>query len=101
MPATFYLVFRLIEVGLDYIVFCSTKPISYQGARPALINSEMNTWNMSPKALERTLRDAHAKEKLRKAAMKTKFYGQSATWTNSWKFMIDMITRYGITRWHL
>ena len=39
----------------------SANPILYLGAKPVFIDSELETWNMSPQALERALRDANEK----------------------------------------
>src|SRR5690625_7182494 len=63
--AAIHLALRLLDVGADDTVFCSSltfvasaNPILYQGAAPVLIDSEMETWNMSPVALERALEEA-------------------------------------------
>ena len=52
------------EVGVGDIVFCSSltfcatsNPILYQGATPVLIDSELDSWNMSPNALEKLLKN--------------------------------------------
>jgi pyridoxal phosphate-dependent aminotransferase EpsN len=67
------------------VVFCSSltfvasaNPILYQGATPVLIDSEMETWNMSPEALERALQDAKENGKLPKAVIVVNLYGKSA-----------------------
>src|SRR5699024_8263754 len=66
-------------------IFCSSltfvasaNPILYQDATPVLIDSEMETWNMSPVALERALQDAKANGKLPKAVIVVHLYGQRA-----------------------
>src|SRR5699024_1456277 len=83
--AAIHLALRLLDVGPEDTVFCSSltfvasaNPILYQGATPVLIDSEMETWNMSPVALERALQDAKANGKLPKAVIVVHLYGQSA-----------------------
>ncbi len=54
-----FLAYKLAGVGEGDIVFCSdmtfaatVNPISYLGGRQVFIDSERETWNMSPEALE-------------------------------------------------
>lgn len=58
--AAIHLALMLGEIGRDDIVFCSSltfsataNPIAYVGAKPVFIDSEEDTWNMSPEALEK------------------------------------------------
>lgn len=83
--AAIHLALRLLDVSSEDIVFVSSltfvasaNPILYQGATPVLIDSELDTWNMSPEALERALQDADEQEKLPKAVIVVHLYGQSA-----------------------
>lgn len=83
--AAIHLALRLLNVGPGDTVFCSSltfvasaNPILYQGATPVLIDSEMDTWNMSPQALERAFQAAKQKGKLPKAVIVVNLYGQSA-----------------------
>ncbi|AIY06298.1 aminotransferase [Planococcus sp. PAMC 21323] len=73
----------LIAAGVkkDDIVFCSTltfsataNPIIYQNAIPVFIDSDYETWNMSPKALE----EAFEKYPQVKAVLLVHLYGASA-----------------------
>ena len=80
-----HLALRLYDVGPGDTVFCSSltfvasaNPILYEQATPVLIDSEPETWNMSPEALERALADAKANHKLPKAVIVVHLYGQSA-----------------------
>jgi len=80
-----HLALRLYDVGPEDTVFCSSltfvasaNPILYEKATPVLIDSEPETWNMSPEALERALADAKANNKLPKAVVVVHLYGQSA-----------------------
>ena len=83
--AAIHLALRLLGVQKGDKVFCSSltfiasaNPIVYLGAEPVFIDSEPETWNMSPQALERALIDAHKKDKLPKAIITVNLYGQSA-----------------------
>lgn len=83
--AAIHLALRLLGVDAEDVVFCSSltfvasaNPILYQGATPVLIDSELDTWNMSPVALKRALIDANAVGKLPKAVIVVNLYGQSA-----------------------
>ena len=58
--AAIHMAFKAIGVEKDDIVFCSdltfsatANPIIYQNATPVFIDSEKDTWNMDPKALEK------------------------------------------------
>lgn len=53
----------------------SANPIKYQGATPVFIDSEAETWNMCPKALEKAIIDRIAKGKKSKAIIPVHLYG--------------------------
>ncbi|QDI90434.1 aminotransferase class I/II-fold pyridoxal phosphate-dependent enzyme [Salicibibacter halophilus] len=83
--AAIHLALRQLGVGEGDVVFCSSltfvasaNPILYQGARPVLVDSEPETWNMSPAALERALGDAEERGELPGAVIVVNLYGQSA-----------------------
>lgn len=83
--AAIHIALRLLDVGVGDVVFCSTltfiasiSPAIYQGARPVFIDSEPESWNMSPAALERALQSAKAAGQLPKAVIVVSLYGQSA-----------------------
>jgi dTDP-4-amino-4,6-dideoxygalactose transaminase len=83
--AAIHLALRVLEVGRGDTVFCSSftfvasaNPILYQGATPVFIDSEPESWNMSPRALARALADAHNARRLPKAVIVVNLYGQSA-----------------------
>ncbi|WP_217586565.1 DegT/DnrJ/EryC1/StrS family aminotransferase [Lentibacillus saliphilus] len=83
--AAIHLALRILGVEQGDTVFCSSltfvasvNPILYQGATPILIDSEMDTWNMSPIALRKAFKDAKSKGKLPKAVIIVNLYGQSA-----------------------
>ncbi|MEW4264781.1 aminotransferase class I/II-fold pyridoxal phosphate-dependent enzyme [Priestia megaterium] len=83
--AAIHLALSLLGVTKGDTVFCSTltfiasaNPIIYQGAEPIFIDSEPETWNMSPQALKRALQDASIQGILPKAVIVVNLYGQSA-----------------------
>ena len=58
-----FLAYKLAGVGPDDIVFCSdltfaatVNPASYLGGRQVFIDSEPDSWNMSPEALEKAFK---------------------------------------------
>lgn len=66
-------------------VFCSTltfsasaNPIVYQGAEPVFIDSDEESWNMSPAALESAFETAKREGWMPKAVIVVDLYGQSA-----------------------
>jgi len=83
--AAIHLALQLLEVQQGDTVFCSSltfiasaNPILYQGAEPVFIDSEPDTWNMSPLALEKAMEEAKKAGKLPKAVIVVNLYGQSA-----------------------
>ncbi|MBS4197573.1 aminotransferase class I/II-fold pyridoxal phosphate-dependent enzyme [Lederbergia citri] len=83
--AAIHLALSLCGVKKGDTVFCSTltfvasaNPILYQGAEPVFIDSEPETWNMSPEALEKAFREAVLSGKMPKAVIVVNLYGQSA-----------------------
>lgn len=74
----------LIELGVGYgdevicqsMTFSATaNPIAYQGATPIFVDSETETWNLCPKALEEAIQDRIAKGKTPKAILAVHLYG--------------------------
>lgn len=56
----------------------SANPIAYLGAIPVFIDSEMDTWNMCPIALEEAIKDRISKGKKPKAIIPVHLYGMPA-----------------------
>ncbi|MBS4058116.1 MAG: DegT/DnrJ/EryC1/StrS family aminotransferase [Bacteroidales bacterium] len=56
----------------------SANPIVYQGATPVFVDSEKETWNMSPEFLEAAIVDRIAKGKKPKAIIAVHLYGMPA-----------------------
>ncbi len=83
--AALHLALIVLGVMKDDIVFCSSltfvasaNPILYQGAIPVFIDSEPDTWNMSPVALEKAIKYYKKLGKKPKAVIVVNLYGQSA-----------------------
>lgn len=79
-----HLALTLLNIQSGDTVFCSTftfvasiNPALYMGAVPVFIDSENDTWGMSPIALSKALKDAASKNKLPKAIIVVHLYGQS------------------------
>ena len=50
------------EVIVQSFTFCaSTHPVTYLGAKPVLVDSEPDTWNIDPELLEEAIKDRKAK----------------------------------------
>lgn len=62
----------------SFTFVASANPIAYQGAQPVFIDSEPDTWNMSPQALQRAILSCIEKGKKPKAIVVVHLYGQSA-----------------------
>lgn len=78
--AAIHLGLKALGVSPGDVVFCSTltfsascNPIIYEGATPVFIDSEINSWNMSPNALRKAFEDYTPK-----AVVVVHLYGQSA-----------------------
>ncbi|MBO4233836.1 aminotransferase class I/II-fold pyridoxal phosphate-dependent enzyme [Riemerella anatipestifer] len=56
----------------------SANPIAYQGATPVFVDSEKETWNMCPFALEEAIKDSLSKGKKPKAIIVVHLYGMPA-----------------------
>lgn len=83
--AAIHLALRCLGVEQGNTVFCSTltfigsvNPVLYLGAQPVFIDSEPESWNMSPIALQEALASADKAGKLPAAVIVIDLYGQSA-----------------------
>lgn len=91
----------LIELGVgpgDYVACqsmtfsASANPIVYQGATPVFVDSEPETWNMDPNALEDLLRDFSREKKPLKAIIPVHLYGMPAQMGE----IMALAERYGV-----
>jgi len=86
--AAIHLALVLLGVGPGDTVLCqsmtfsaSANPIAYQGATPVFIDSEAESWNMSPKHLERAIEALAAEGRRPKAIIPVHLYGMPARMT--------------------
>ena len=69
------------EVICQTFTFCaSANPIKYLGANPVFVDSEFDTWNMSPMYLEEAIKDRVLKGTTPKAIIVVNSYGMPAKW---------------------
>jgi dTDP-4-amino-4,6-dideoxygalactose transaminase len=97
--AALHLALILLGVGPGDEVLCSSftfsasaNPILYQGATPVFIESEADTWNMSPEHLERALAERTAQGKVPKAIILVHLYGMPA----KMRELLALCERYGV-----
>lgn len=94
-----HLALKCLGVGQGDIVFCSTltfsataNPIIYQGAEPVFIDSEYESWNMSPIALQKAFDYAEKNNKMPKSVIVVNLYGQSADYDK----LKDICNKYNV-----
>ncbi|NGM73063.1 DegT/DnrJ/EryC1/StrS family aminotransferase [Sphingobacterium sp. SGL-16] len=77
----------LIQCGVkrgDFVICqsltfsASANPIAYLGAQPVFIDSELDTWNMCPEALNKALKDLNSLNNVPKAIIVVHLYGMPA-----------------------
>lgn len=81
--AAIHLGLKLLGVEEGDVVFCSTltfiasvAPAIYQKATPVFIDSDEETWNMSPQALQKAFDDAVKTGQMPKCVIVAELYGQ-------------------------
>ena len=78
---------------MQFITFsASANPIVYQGATPLFIESETETWNIDPGALEHALKNRSSKGKTPKALVLVHLYGMPAKLTE----IMKICEHYGV-----
>lgn len=94
-----HLALRWLGAEEGDIVFCSDftfigscGAICYEKCIPVFIDSEPDTWNMSPVALEKAFVWAINKGKLPKAVIIVDLYGESA----DWNALLPVCKKYGV-----
>ncbi|NHF61547.1 aminotransferase class I/II-fold pyridoxal phosphate-dependent enzyme [Flavobacteriaceae bacterium TP-CH-4] len=80
--AAIHLGLKLLNVGKGDLVLCqsftfsaSANPIKYLGADPVFVDSESDTWNISPTLLEEAIKEAISNGKKPKAIIAVHLYG--------------------------
>ena len=97
--AAIHLGLILLGVGAGDEVICQSftfsataNPIVYQGATPIFVDSEPDTWNMSPVLLEEAIKDRLRKGKKPKAIIPVHLYGMPAKMNE----IMEVANRYDI-----
>lgn len=98
--AAIHMALKSIGVKKGDIVLCSTltfsataNPITYEGATPVFIDSEYETWNMSPEALEKAILKYENQGQKPKAVLVVHLYGMMARIEK----ICDICKTHGIT----
>lgn len=98
--AALHLALILNGVGPGDEVLCqsftfaaSANPVVYQGAQPIFIDSEEETWNISPELLEKAIKDSINRNKLPKAIVAVDLYGMPFKADE----ILSIAERYGIS----
>ena len=86
--AAIHLALLLVDIGKDDEVICqsfsfcaSSNPVIYCGAKPIFVDSDKETWNMSPELLEEAIKARIADAgKKPKAIIVVDLYGMPAKW---------------------
>jgi pyridoxal phosphate-dependent aminotransferase EpsN len=97
--AGIHLALRWLGVQQGDTVFCSDftfigscGAILYEKCEPVFIDSEPDSWNMSPIALEKAFQWAKREGKMPKAVIIVDLYGESADWDN----LLPICRKYGV-----
>lgn len=97
--AATHMAIKLLGIGKGDIVFCQSltfsatvNPVIYEGAKPVFIDSDEETWNMSPKALARAFDKYNKLRKLPKAVIIVHLYGLAA----DLDAIIEICSRYNV-----
>ena len=97
--AALHLAAELLGVGAGDLVLCSSftfaasvAPFFHKGAECAFVDSEPESWNMSPRALERALAETSAQGRPPKAVVLVDLYGQSCDMDP----LLELCGRYGV-----
>lgn len=97
--AAIHLALDILGVSHGDTVFCSSftfiasaNPALYLGAQLTFIDSEPETWNMSPQALERALHYASKENKLPKVIVVVNLYGQPSKMDE----LLEIANAYGV-----
>lgn len=97
--AAIHLALILLGINSGDEVICSTftfaasaNPIVYQSAKPVFVDSETQTWNMSPEFLEQAIRDRIKHDKKPAAIIIVHLYGMPAQMNS----LLDVARRHEI-----
>lgn len=98
--AALHLALVMLGVGQGDVVICqsftfaaSANPIVYQGATPVFVDSEWETWNICPEALEEAIKGERVKGKNVKAVIAVHLYGMPAKIDE----IVEVCARYDVS----
>ena len=97
--AALHLILLALGIKEGDRVFCSdltfvgsVNPILYVGAEPVFIDSDPDSWNMSPQALQKAFEEAKAENILPKAVIIVDLYGFAARYDE----LLPICEKYGV-----
>jgi pyridoxal phosphate-dependent aminotransferase EpsN len=97
--AAIHLALKALGVSAGDAVFCSDvtfagscNPIMYLGAEPVFIDSDMESWCISPALLEKALAEYKSRNRLPKAVIVVDLYGLPADYGR----ILEICRRYGV-----
>lgn len=97
--AAMHMAIKLLGIGKGDVVFCQSltfsatvNPVMYEGAEPVFIDSEENTWNMSPEALDKAFEKYKKMNKMPKAVIVVHLYGLAADMDR----IMETCEKYGV-----
>lgn len=97
--AAMHLAIKLLGISKNDIVFCqdltfsaTVNPVIYEGATPVFIDSDLESWNISPEALKRAFEKYEKMGKLPKAVIIVHLYGLCAEMDK----IIDICNEYNV-----
>lgn len=97
--AAMHLALKYLNVGRGDFVFCSDitfaascNPIVYQQAQPVFIDSDEESWCLSPELLSKALEEHRRNNKLPKAVIVVDLYGLPARY----EAILDICSQYGV-----
>lgn len=97
--AAMHMAIKLLGIGKGDVIFCQSltfsatvNPVMYEGAEPVFIDSEENTWNMSPEALEKAFEKYKKMNKMPKAVIVVHLYGLAADMDR----IMETCEKYGV-----
>lgn len=97
--AAMHMALKLVGVRPGDIVFCQSltfsataNPIMYEGAEPVFIDSDIETWNMSPEALRRAFVKYETLGKMPRAVIIVHLYGLAANMDD----ILSICDTYGV-----
>ncbi|MEW8956922.1 DegT/DnrJ/EryC1/StrS family aminotransferase, partial [Clostridium sp.] len=97
--AAIHMALKAVGINEGDYIFCSSltfsascNPVMYEKGIPVFIDSEPESWNMSPIALEKAFKHCEMEGKFPKAVIVVNLYGQSADFDK----IIELCNKYNV-----